>query len=367
MKIMLYRNYCLPAPPTDYLTTLLVVFFFGLSLVSLAQEPPESPPIVSALGAAPATTTSAVAAATQDAAPEDGRYRIGPGDVLEIRVYNRPQLSLEAARVDGRGLIRMPLIEDDIQAACRTEHELARAIGALYLQYQRNPQVFVHVKEYNSQPVAVIGAVDKPGRFQLQRRVRLLELISLVGGPTDKAGQRVQVTHSPNSFTCAMEGKVIKGSDKIDPSLNSSADDYDIYTLQDTLQGDAPSNPYVRPGDVITIPEAEEAYVVGNVFKPSPISLKMTTTVTQAVAMAGGLLPDSNVNRVRIIRRVPGASIKSERFVNLKAINQRQAEDVTLLPGDIIEVSTLSGKKFLRTMLSSFGPAMANLPFLIIR
>ena len=83
--------------------------------------------------------------------------------------------------------------------------------------------------------------------------------------------------------------------------------------------------------------------------------------------MAGGLLPDSNANRVRIVRRVPGASIKSERFVSLKAINQRQSEDVTLLPGDIIEVTTLSGKKFLRTVLSSFGPAMANLPFLIIR
>lgn len=363
MKIRLCRNYWLPPQRASYLSALLAVLLAGLSQASLAQEPPPDQPVPSA----PSSANNAGAAATQDATREDGRYRIGPGDVLEIRVYNRPQLSLEAARVDGRGLIRMPLIEDDIEAACRTEHELARAVAALYRQYQRNPQVFVHVKEYNSQPVAVIGAVDKPGRFQLQRRVRLLELISLVGGPTDKAGQRVQVTHSPNSFTCATEGEVIKGNAELDQRVNSSADDYDIYTLQDTLQGDSQSNPYVRPGDVITIPEAEEAYVVGNVFKPSSISLKTTTTVTQAIAMAGGLLPDSNANRVRIIRQVPGASIKSERFINLKAINQRQAEDVTLLPGDIIEVPTLSGKKFLRAMLSSFGPALANLPFLIIR
>jgi polysaccharide biosynthesis/export protein len=360
---MLCRNQYLHIKAISYWIVAGLLLLASSGQASLAQEPPTDPlvPASPALKKEAATPTGA--GATED----DGRYRIGPGDVLEIRVYNRPQLSLEATRVDGRGLIRMPLIEDDIQAACRTEHELARAIATLYLEYQRNPQVFVHVKEYNSQPVAVIGAVDKPGRFQLQRRVRLLELISLVGGPTDKAGQQVQITHSPNSLTCDREGNLVKSDPEMNRGINTNADEYDIYTLQDTLQGDLQSNPFIRPGDVVTIPEAEEAYVVGNVFKPSPISLKMTTTVTQAIAMAGGVLPDSNVNRVRIIRQVPGASIKSERFISLKAINQHQAEDLTLLPGDIIEVQTLSGRKFLRTMLSSLGPAMANLPFLIIR
>src|SRR5262245_577052 len=112
-------------------------------------------------------------------------FRIGPGDLLEIRVLNRPQLSRDSVRVDNDGLIRIPMVDDAIRASCRTEAELADDISQRYLKYLRHPQVSVFIKEYSSNPVAVIGAVDKPGQFQLNRRVRLLELISLSGGPTD--------------------------------------------------------------------------------------------------------------------------------------------------------------------------------------
>jgi len=89
---------------------------------------------------------------------QDDRYRIGPGDVLDIRVYNRPQLSREAVRVEGNGMIRMPLVENDIQAACLTEGELAKEISTRYARYYKNLQVDVFIKEYHSKQVAVIGA-----------------------------------------------------------------------------------------------------------------------------------------------------------------------------------------------------------------
>src|SRR5215831_15795298 len=75
------------------------------------------------------------------------RYRIGAGDVLEIRVYNRPQLSRDAVRVEGNGMIRMPLIEGEIQAACKTEGELAKEISTRYARYYRNLPVDVFIKE----------------------------------------------------------------------------------------------------------------------------------------------------------------------------------------------------------------------------
>src|SRR5574341_426176 len=259
----------------------LVTLFAAAASVAPAQEPKTG--AATPRGDAPSTADA------QADAKVDDRYRIGPGDVLEIRVFNRPQLSLEAARVDAHGMIRMPLIEEDLQAACRTESELAKEIGARYRRYQRNPQVFVFVKEYNSQPVAVIGAVDKPGRFQLQRRVRLLELISFVGGPTDKAGTRIQVAHMGSGLTCDPSGKLT--------TTEEGLGDFEVYSLAETLQGDHKSNPYVQPGDVVTIPEAEQAFVIGNVYKPSPIPLKMPITVSQAIAMAGGVLPDSNTGR----------------------------------------------------------------------
>src|SRR5215472_3487357 len=134
-----------------------------LATAAAAQQSPvnggETKPAVAqtATTQAPAVTTNPFAAA------DEGRYRIGPGDVLEIRVMNRPNLSREAVRVEGNGTIRMPLIEDDIPAACASEGELAKEITKRYLKFYRNPQVDVFVKEYHSQQVAVVGEVNDPG------------------------------------------------------------------------------------------------------------------------------------------------------------------------------------------------------------
>src|SRR5689334_11899082 len=122
----------------------------------------------------------------------DDRYRIGPGDVLDIRIYNRPQLSREAVRVEGSGMFRMPLIETEIQASCLTEGELAKEIATRYAKYYRNLQVDVFIKEYHSRQVAIIGAVNDQSRFELQRRVRLLELLTYAKGPSAHAGQTVR-------------------------------------------------------------------------------------------------------------------------------------------------------------------------------
>ena len=300
----------------------------------------------------------------REIAREDERYRIGPGDLLDVRVFNRPQLSRESVRVDARGIIRMPLIEMDIQAACLTESELAKEVIDRYRKYQRNPQVDVFVKEYNSQPVAVIGAVDKPGRFQLQRRVRLLELISSAGGPTDKAGKRVQVAHVGRRFTCQGAAPENPGG-----TLSEQAEvtDYDIFNLTETMQGEEKSNPYVQPGDIVSVPEAQQAFVVGNVFKPTSIPLREPTTVTEAIAMAGGALPDTKTDRIRVIRKVSGDTDKMELIVNLQDIVRKKSTDLLLQPGDIVEVTVSGGKRLLRNIYSAMGPALGNMPFFVIR
>ncbi|HYG81392.1 MAG TPA: polysaccharide biosynthesis/export family protein, partial [Pyrinomonadaceae bacterium] len=296
-----------------------------------------------------------VAPARAAVAQADDRYRIGAGDVLEVRVFNRPQLSREAVRVEGNGTIRMPLIETEIQAACRTESELAQEIARLYLEYQKNPQVDVFVKEYNSQPVAVMGAVNTPGRFQLQRRVRLLELLAFAGGPAERAGRTVQVIHNAPSFTCDS------------PAAGAEAAPVNSYRLSDLMQGDARSNPFVRPGDVVTITEAEQAFVVGNVLKPSTIPLRDRITVSQAIAMAGGTLPDTQTNRVRVIRSDPRSGGKMEIAVDLKAVRAHQSEDIALQANDIVEVPVAGGKRFWRNLLNGLVPSAARLPVQVIR
>lgn len=287
------------------------------------------------------------------------RYRIGPGDVLEVRLYKLPDLSREALRVEESGTIRMPLINDDIQAACRTEGELAKDIASRYLGLMRNPQVDVFIKEYNSRPVAVIGAVNTPGRFQLQRRIRLLDLLSFAGGPAERAGGNVQVVHSSNYPSCEASTGVLRNS--------GDTLGINIFKLRDTLAGAARSNPYVRPGDVITVLEVEQIYVLGNVTRPSAFPLRERITLSQAIAMAGGALPDSQADRVRILRQKADGVSKEELIVNLNAITKRRAPDVVLQPNDIVEMPTASGRRLLRNILEGVVPGVARFPLRVIR
>ena len=306
-----------------------------------------------------ATTPVATPRTMTSSAPAPDRYRIGPGDVLEVRLYKLPDLSRESIRVEEAGTIRMPLINEEIQAACRTENELAKDIASRYLPLMRNPQVDVFIKEYNSRPVAVIGAVNAPGRFQLQRRIRLLDLLSYAGGPAERAGGNIQVVHGAPYPTCE-SGTRTSGS-------SNDALGIGVFKLRDTLAGHARSNPYVRPGDVITVLEFEQIYVIGNVIKPSGFPLKEKITLSQAIAMAGGTLPDSQSDRIRIIRQNPANNIKQELIVDLKAITKRQAPDVVLQPNDIVEVPTASGKRFLRNILEGVVPGIARFPVRVIR
>lgn len=312
---------------------------------------------VSAQSSVAANNVAASASTGVPARRADEHYRIGPGDVLDVRVFNKPQFSRDGVRVDGRGMIRMPFIEGEIQAACQTEQQLADEIGTRYVDYLRNPQVDVFIRDYQSQPVAVLGAVRAPSRFQLQRRVRLLELLSHAGGPTDNAGRTIQVVHTSTTAVC--EGTTLQAGETEPSAL-------DNYKLDDTMNGDDKSNPFVRPGDVITVPEAEQAYVVGNVLRPSAVSLKERITVSRAIAMSGGLMPDTKTDRVRIVRQPPGSMTKTEIYVDLKAIDKQRAEDVALQAGDIVDVPVSGGKRLLRSLLGAVVPSIAQLPTRVI-
>lgn len=282
------------------------------------------------------------------------RYRIGPGDVLDIRVFNRPQLSRDSVRVEGNGMIRMPLIEAEIQAACKTEGELAREIRTGYLKFYRNPQVDVFIKEYHAREVAVIGAINDQGRYQMQRRIRLLELLTYAKGPSDKAGQTINIVRAPRPELCASDPVSAGGGSFISLKLN------------DTLRGEERANPFVEPGDIVTVPEADQVYVVGNVYSPKVLPMKEPITVSRAVAMAGGPLRDSKTDKVHIVRQHPGASGESEMFVDLKAIARKQTEDVMLQANDIVEVPESTGKSMIRSLLGVVAPSVGQLPVRVI-
>ena len=288
------------------------------------------------------------------AAVEDQIYRIGPGDVLDIRVYNKPQLARDAVRVEGNGMIRMPLIESEIQAACRTEGELAREISSRYAKYYKNLQVDVFIKEYHSRQVAIIGAVNDQSRFELQRRVRLLELLTYAKGPSVRAGQTINIVHSQVASLCETgEGEDVSKT-------------FSSYKLSDTLKGDAAANPYLEPGDIVTVPDADQVYVVGNVFTPLTIALNEPVTLSRAIAMAGGVKLDTKKDKIRIVRQEIGSTTKKEIIVDLRAIEKQQAQDPVLMANDIVDVPTSAGKSFLRSLFQGVVPSVGQLPVRVI-
>jgi len=316
----------------------LVVFMTsGLCLTVFAQQ--SSTPIASA------------DAAILKAPVDDTRYRIGPGDVLTIVVRKAPELS-GPVRVDQRGMIRIPMIDGDVSAACRTESELASQIATLYLEFKNNPSVEVFVTEFQSRPVAVIGAVNAPSQFRLQRQVRLLELISFAGGPSKEAGRVVNVIHTGGPIICQ--------KDAPETDAAAAAAGLSVFKLNDTIKGKEEANPFIQPGDIVQLPEADQVFVIGHVVQPRAIILKdKVITVSWAIAMAGGAARDGKTNNIRIIRELGGAG-KQEILVDLKAIQKRQAEDIALVPNDIVEVGSSTGKTILGILQGAVPSAISQ-------
>src|SRR5260370_25524670 len=125
-------------------------------------------------------------------------------------------------------MIGMAMLDVDIPAACLTEGELAQNIAKLYKKYKNDPHVDVFVKEFQSQPVAVLGAVHGAAQFKLQRQVRLLELLTFAGGPTESAGQTVQIVHAGGGPFCEPSGA--------SPADNNDASAFCAYQLADPLK-----------------------------------------------------------------------------------------------------------------------------------
>jgi len=338
-------NSCFVPQEINKAVVLVAFAVIGMASTAMAQPQPTA-------DSKPAA--GQIVASSGTASLNDQRYRIGAGDVLEIRIMNRPQLSREAVRVEGDGMIRMPLIEGDIQAACKSEGELANEIRKRYLKYYRNPQVDVFVKEYHAREVALLGAVNGQGRYQMQRRVRLLELLTFAKGPSDKAGQTINIIRGPRTDICENSGE-----------STSDQGAFLSLRLNDTLRGEEKANPYVQSGDIVTIPEAEQVYVIGSVNAPRSLPLKEPISVSRAIAMAGGPQRDAKTDKVHIVRQLPNGD-KSEIYVNLSAITRKHAEDVMLQPNDIVEVPESTGKSMIRSLLGAVVPSVANLPVRVI-
>jgi polysaccharide export outer membrane protein len=262
-------------------------------------------------------------------------YLLGPGDSLDVRVFGLPEMNWQG-EVGSDGTISLPFIETPILAQCRSEKDVQKDIVTGYTKFLKSPQISVRVMNRSSRsPATVYGAVRVPSRVSMLRSVRLNELIAVSGGLTERANGTIQVFHT-EKVLCP------SSTDEEEPIFDESGGIIlKLYKINDLYSGKPESNPLIRPGDVVTIMEAEPIYLVGGIATNQPVLIRDGMTLTDALAQVGGVVQDAKISDVRIHRATKSGQSIRERTtikVDLKAIANKKQDDVLLQPYDIIEV-----------------------------
>jgi polysaccharide export outer membrane protein len=283
-----------------------LVFLFGLILAGTAWAAAEQP-----------QATNQDAQAARDVFVK--AYRIGPGDLLEIKVFELEQLS-QVVRVSEDGSITLPLLGRVEVEGLTQDGTAAKIAGLLAAKYVKNPQVTVFIKEYKSKQVAVIGAVEKPGSYELVGRKNLLQVISAAGGFTDQATDEIYVLR---------EG----------PDGGTSTIAVDLKDL--LINGNQKLNIPIEPNDVINIPVDREikVFVFGRVTQPGALKFKISEKVTllKAIAQAGGWAEGAKQSAV-VITRKDKSGKETQIRVNVKDIISGKRKDIPLMEGDVVFV-----------------------------
>ena len=163
------------------------------------------------------TQSASVQAAGFSSGATGGSYRIGPFDVLDITVFQVPELT-KSVQVGDNGLINLPLV-GEVNVGGKTPNEVERDLTArLGAQYLQNPQVSVYVKEYNSQSVTISGAVNKPGVYPIKGKTSLMQAIAMAGDLTPNSDSNILILRQN-------DGKRMAGRFDLSAIQNGRADD----------------------------------------------------------------------------------------------------------------------------------------------
>jgi polysaccharide biosynthesis/export protein len=264
--------------------------------------------------------------------------RIGPGDLLDVTVFEAPEMN-RTLRVSTRGEISLELL-GPVMASGLTPHDLESALQEkLRRKYMKDPHVGVFVRELESHPVSVVGAVNKPGVFQIQGTKTVLEVLSMAGGAAQDAGESVVILRGAafsEGETTSNHGLPREPSPKIDA--------VSLWNLMESR--DAALNLPVYPGDIVKVTSGDLVYVVGEVRKPGGFPLKNNQSITllQALALAEGATHTAATGQARIVRTDADTGQRIEIPVNLGKILANKASDPGLLPKDILFIPNSSAK-----------------------
>jgi polysaccharide biosynthesis/export protein len=247
-------------------------------------------------------------------------YRMGPGDLIEIKVFGVEKFN-QSSRVSASGAITVPYL-GKVQAAGLTGAELERKLAEQITENKLilDPQVLVFVKEYQSQPVFIMGAVKTPGQYMITRSTNLIDALAFAGGINqDRADDFLIVQRKDENSQIKKEKIVLK---ELLDNANQSA------------------NIVIQGGDVIQVPEKvmQTFYIIGEVVRPGAYELpkdREYLSMAQAIGRAGGPLKTAKLNGGILVRYEADGSRK-EMAMNLDEIMKGKKPDLPVKADDVI-------------------------------
>ena len=295
------------------------------------------------------------------ASAEETNYLLGPGDVLKITVYNNPDLSLET-RITESGMISFPLV-GEIQLGGVTASIAEKKIADQLESggFVKQPQINILVVQFQSKMVSVLGSVNKPGRYPLDRATNLVDLLALVGGVTQDGSYLITIVGKSGKAEYDLRNIVGKGDGSQNVNLSGGEIVYvhardvsvmgqvnrpgsysvvgGVRTVADFLvvagginpggsdtitvttmregkinrfevdvdnlfrTGDNSANIELVNGDSIYVPRAPMVYIYGEVQRPGSFRIERNMTVMQAIAQGGGPTARGTQRNVKLHRR----------------------------------------------------------------
>jgi len=349
----------------------------------------------------PQQTNDRIRALSSTARMSPHDYVIGNGDVIDIEVFDVKELSREV-RVSQTGSIGIPLVPVRLHVGGLTEVQTEQKITEVLEAHGlvSNPQVSVSVKERKSKPITVVGAVQHAMVYQADRPVTILEVLAEAGGIANDAGDTVIVTRpSQEPPADSSEPPAIGAEDPAPttpkesnptgaaraesapktvfagPASTTSTDtpanppaSNEPPPLSNTItinldelveSGSATNNIILQAGDIVTVPHAGIAYILGAVSKPGGYVMandRSQMSALKLLALSGGLSRTAKKDRAVIIRK-DSQGQQHEVAVDLKKVLERTSEDVRLQASDILYVPDSASKQAMYRALE-FGLAL---------
>lgn len=260
------------------------------------------------------------------AATDIGDYLLGPGDLLQVTVFETEELKAEV-RVSARGYVNLPLLNNvnvNNLTAAEAEEKIETLLEADYLQ---NPHVSIYIKEHVSKQITLVGSFKKPGTYDYVSKRNLLDVIAIAEGLTEKAGSAAYITRFDEK------------------SLKNVKYFIDLDEL--VRKGNMEQNLVVMGGDVIFIPETGQCFIDGAVRKPGTYPLRNGMTITEVITLAGGLAGYADSDKIKLIRHMGNG--KERQVLSLSYNDLQSGVGDTLLIKDqdiVFAESSTSGTLF---------------------